>query len=105
MSYIINIQKIANELEFEIEDVKMLIGVFLDSAKENLEKIESAIEQNDYETIFKSAHSIKGSSANFTLDDISQLAKEMEVNARNQQEIDYHEMYCELKKMIDSIVT
>ena len=97
MAYNIDLEKIAQELEFDLEDVEMLLEVFLDSAKESLEDLKNGIEENNMETIFSSSHAIKGSAANILLNEISQLAKEIEVNARNNNEINYKEEYEKLR--------
>ncbi len=49
------------------------------------------------------AHSIKGSAANILLTDISELAKEIELSAREEKDIDYLGKYNTLSKMIEDI--
>jgi len=97
------LQKIADELEFDLEDVEMLIEVFIDSADESLKMMSLAIENNDYDSIFQSAHAIKGSAGNLTLLEIANLAKEIELEARDSKNIDYKELYHQLKTLIQSI--
>lgn len=75
MSYKVDLQKIADELEFDLEDVEMLFESFMESTEENMNVLRNAINTNDLELIFKSAHSIKGSAANLILMEISNLAK------------------------------
>ena len=114
MSYTIDLQKIADELDFDLEDVEMLLEVFLDSSKEILlalkdltgktfNRLKESIEKNDLEAIFSSSHAIKGSAANLTLNEISDLAKEMEHNARESNNIDYNEKYLKLELLIKNI--
>lgn len=103
MSYTIDLQKIADELDFDLEDVEMLLEVFLDSSKEILLALKESIEKNDLEAIFSSSHAIKGSAANLTLNEISDLAKEMEHNARESNNIDYNEKYLKLELLIKNI--
>jgi len=99
----LDLQKIADELEFDLEDVEMLLEVFLEGVQENLVELKNGIDSNDYEAIFRAGHAIKGSSANLTLNNISNLAKEIESNARAGQSINYEEYYDKLKLLIDSI--
>lgn len=101
----LDLQKIADELEFDIEDVEMLLDVFIESAKESLVILETAIVNNDYDSIYSSAHSIKGSSANLTLDDISSLAKTLELAARNAEQINYQEIFIQLSNYINNLKT
>ncbi len=104
MNYNINLQKIADELDFDLEDIEMLIEVFLKSADETLVSMQIAIKENNLEQIFKSAHSIKGSAANLTLHKISDLAKEIEHEAREKNSLDYLSKYNELKVLINNII-
>ncbi|MGB5866673.1 MAG: Hpt domain-containing protein [Arcobacteraceae bacterium] len=103
MNYKLDLQKIADELEFDLEDVEMLIEVFLESVTESLQSLNNAIMSNDYEAILYSAHSIKGSAANLTLMHISELARTIEYHARAKDAIEYNKFYDELKKYINDI--
>ena len=103
MSYTIDLQVIADKLDFDLEDVKMLIEVFLEGTEESLNNLKNAIQINDFDAIFRSAHAIKGSAANLTLSEISNIAKEMEANAREELEFNYQDAYEKLKLLINSI--
>jgi len=103
MAYNINLQDIADELDFDLEDVEMLLEVFLESAQESISSLEEAIKENNLEQIFKAAHAIKGSAANLTLSEISDLAKDMEHSAREEESAQYSSMFENLKKLIDNI--
>lgn len=103
MRYTIDLQKIADELDFDLEDVEMLIEVFLQSAKENMAKLKNAIDSNELEDIFHTAHTIKGSAANLMLNDISNVAKFIEHNARESKTIDYKQHYNQLALLIKNI--
>ena len=97
----IDFKKIADELDFEIADVMMLIDMYLESAQDSIENIKIAIESNDLETIKNEAHAIKGSSANLKLDDIKVLAKEIELSATENQDIDYQSVISKLYEKIE----
>jgi len=99
----IDLQLIANELEFDLEDVQMLLEVFLESSKEEVAKLYEGLQNNDLKTIYGSAHAIKGSSANLLLNEISELAKEIELKARNEEEYDYQGGIDTLSQKIDDI--
>ncbi len=103
MVYEVDLQKIANNLDFDLEDVEMLIEVFLESAKESLQTLKNAIDTYDIENIFKSAHAIKGSASNLTLEKISNLAKEIEFGAMEKKDIDYQKKYKKLYSLVDQI--
>jgi len=68
-----------------------------------LKMMSLAIENNDYDSIFQSAHAIKGSAGSLTLLEIANLAKEIELEARDSKNIDYKELYHQLKTLIQSI--
>ena len=102
-TYNLDMQKIADTLEFDLEDVEMLVGVFLSTANDSLVELKRSIELNDKESIMRIAHSIKGSAANLTLIDISEVAKEIETGARSSLELNYEEKYNNLEKLIKSI--
>ena len=104
MSYTVDLQKIADELDFDLEDIEMLMEVFLESTQDSMNELKTAIDNNDADTIFRAAHSIKGSAANLTLMEISDLAKEIEHSAREQKDMDYQASYEKLKLLIDAIV-
>ncbi len=99
----IDLQKIADELEFDLEDVEMLVDVFLESANENLESIKKAIDMEDYSAMFQATHAIKGSAANMLLDNISSIAQEMEANSRVSKVFDYQASYEQLMSSIEEL--
>ena len=99
----IDLQTIADELDFDLEDVEMLVEVFLSEAKKNLIDLKKAIDTNNLEDIFRYAHSIKGSAANLTLQEISNTAKKIEDNARKNATFDYKATYEILRQLIDNI--
>jgi len=103
MSYSIDLQKIADELDFDLEDIEMLMEVFMESTQESMDLLKIAIDNNNLDEIFKSAHAIKGSSANLTLMDISNIAKEIEHEARESNNINYLERYEILNNMISKL--
>lgn len=98
-----DLQHIADELEFELDEVEMLIDVFLESSKAELEKLKGALEKNDLSDLYRSSHAIKGSAANLLLKDIAQLAENIEQKARNEEAFEYKENILLLEKMIDSL--
>ncbi len=100
MQNTLDLQKIADELEFELSDVEMLVTVFIETAEESLDAMQTAIVNNDYACIYKTAHSIKGSAANLLLVDISSLAKTLECEASNSKQINYEELFLKLSDEI-----
>jgi len=117
MKYTIDLQKIADELEFDLYDIEMLMDIFIESAYENLENLTKAISksaisksainnhhEHDFETIFQTAHAIKGSAANIMLNDIAAIAQEIENNARGKKLVNYQNSSNKLKLSIKALV-
>lgn len=103
MAYNVDVENIANELDFDVEDIEMLLEVFLESSKESLEQMEDALNSNDLETLYQSAHGIKGSASNILLNNISDIAKDIELNAKKNIDMDYKGKVAELSNLINSI--
>jgi len=103
MSYNLDLEKIAKELDFDLEDVEMLLEVYLDTAQDSLAELKKAIEENNLESMFASSHAIKGSASNIKLDKVSELARYIENNARSNNNIDYIQEYKKLKELIEAI--
>ena len=103
MKYAIDLQEIADYLDFDLEDVEMLIEVFLEGAYKNMQELKIAINMNNLQDIHKAAHAIKGSAANLTFANIADIAKEIEENAKKSNTVDYDKKYEELKVAIDDI--
>ena len=99
----IDFDRIAEDLGFEQEELTMLVGLFLESSKEEIEKMKAALDRYDLETIYKSAHTIKGSSGNLYLQDIFEISKFIELNARKGSSIDYKSKIKELESLINAI--
>ena len=103
MRYKIDLQKIADELDFDLEDIEMLMGVFLEGVMENMSELKNGIDTNDLESVSNAAHAIKGSAANLTLIDIANISKEIESAAKTLKEFDYLGKYKELDLLIKAV--
>ncbi len=97
----INLQQIADKLDFDIDDVSMLMEIFLDNASESLEIFNAALRTNNYEQIKNATHAIAGSASNLMLEDITNIAKRIELLAKKEKNVDYKSLYLELKYELD----
>jgi HPt (histidine-containing phosphotransfer) domain-containing protein len=104
MKYNIDLQIIADNLGFELSDIEMLIGMFVEASNDSLTQMKTAIETNDYPAIAASAHAIKGSAANIILNDITNIAEIIEHSANETSTIDYMSKYEELKLLVNNII-
>ena len=76
-------QKILAELTYLSEDVyDELLGILLLQAEEKITELKAAAEKDDFPSIAKIAHSLKGSSGNLRVNTIYEPAKSMELIAR-----------------------
>ena len=62
--------------------LKDILGAFLSDFPEQMEKLMNGIKNNDFDSIAKSAHAIKGVVGNFNLTECYELAKEIEICAK-----------------------
>jgi len=75
----VDTKEIASVLGISEAHIPMLVGSFLDESKSILENLFAGVEANDFTEITLHGHSIKGSAANLRLNDISELAKSIEM--------------------------
>ncbi len=99
----INLEKVAQQLGFELQEVQMLLEMFQETATQSMQTLESAIEAKDFEIIKQEAHSIKGSAANLMLDDIFNISKELEDSAKDRLDINYKRIYSMLETHLESL--
>jgi len=94
------IKNIAIQLDFDIEDVEMLMEAFSISSIEIMGNLKVAIEENNFDDIFYNAHSLKGSSSNLLLDDIAEISAEIEKQSKEKNNINYLDKYNKLELLL-----
>lgn len=72
---------LAQKIGLKVKHMQILISSFLEDAQPIRIQLNAAIDANDYETIRRVAHSLKGSSGNMRFNDIYEMATEMEFAA------------------------
>jgi len=77
-----DLEAIAKQLGFGLDDVKTIIGVLLQEAEASIQKIDEMFRHKAWEQIGVEAHSIKGSAGNMQLTTLSQLSMALEQAAR-----------------------
>ena len=75
----INIKHIASEIGIDTKTLLQLFELFIDQTAVDLQKIRSAIKEKNWDTLKRSAHSIKGAALNLELEKIAGEAKELEL--------------------------
>ncbi len=71
-------KKALEEFDGDEEFLKEVLEGFLDNVKNQIITIEHALNEGDFETVRKEAHSIKGGAANLTADGLAGIALELE---------------------------
>lgn len=98
-----DINELAIAMDYDVEDVQTMVNMFLNRIDEQLQVLKDASDTLDYETLFKTAHGIKGSSGNLKLTAVYNLSGEIESAARDKLAINYHDMTQKLANEVDKI--
>lgn len=99
-----SVSKLAEELMLEEAQVIRLMGIYTKKMHESLAELQEAIQEHDYKVIGHIAHSIKGSSSNFRIEDLVALAYELEKAAYAKDEtFDFSAIYKEIVNAFKSI--
>jgi PAS domain S-box-containing protein len=100
----ISADEMAAKIGLNVKHIPILVQSFVGESTSILEELQAAITNKDYEALANAAHSIKGSSGNLKFDAMYELAKEVELTAKDKKEdYPYQEAYDSLKKAIESI--
>jgi HPt (histidine-containing phosphotransfer) domain-containing protein len=79
----LNIRALAAGLRIDESRVRELFDLFLETAIADLERLESAVAENDPKQVLDAAHSIKGAALGFGLAQLSKQAFAVEQIARH----------------------
>ncbi|WP_076488090.1 Hpt domain-containing protein [Alkalispirochaeta americana] len=79
------------------ELARMIASAFLQDTPGLIQKMVEALERDDYETILRQAHTIKGASANVGGQVLCYVAQELEHSARKARHDDCVTALCELQ--------
>lgn len=77
-----NFRKLAEDAGLEEEEFVELVKVFADVAISDLDRLKAAVAEGVAADMVEAAHSIKGSAVNFGFEDLRDLARQIEMNAR-----------------------
>ena len=77
-----NFKELARNLEMEEDEFLDMVKLFLETSASDLTLLQGAQEKGEALKVGKAAHSIKGAAANLGLMEIFQLAKNIEMEAR-----------------------
>ena len=77
-----NIEQLSSNLGLEKEDYLELLELLIGSGEEDINRLKQAVATNDADGAAKAAHSLKGAAANLGLMDLSEIAKQAEMQAK-----------------------
>lgn len=78
-SSVIDMDRINDAADGDVEFLRELVEVYLDDASKKVHELHQAIERSDSHQLGRTAHQLKGSSANMGAVHVSQIAKEIEL--------------------------
>ncbi len=100
----LDVNKLTKELMLTQDELILLLTLFIKKMHSTLPELHSAIQARDYNKIALKAHSIKGSSGNFRIEELLKNSAEMEQMAKNENSgYDYESVFEEIEKKIASI--
>lgn len=103
---IYNLDKINEMAEGDEDFINSVISVFLEEVPQDLEQLENALEQKDYEQVYKLAHKIKPNVDLLGMEQTRAIALQIETlgkSSSNMNEI--QEVFPILKKDIHQVVS
>lgn len=80
-----------------------LVSTFLETAEEQLDSIDLALDIGDRRTIIETAHSLKGSSGNFGATKLVRLSKDLQINGDTAQEEELRKLTTNLKEEFERV--
>ena len=97
-------EEMASKIGLNVKHIPILVQSFTDESIGILHGLEEAISTMDYDAIANTAHSIKGSSGNLKFVEMYELAKDIELSAKDKKaDFPYAEACASIKKAIESI--
>ena len=86
------------KIKIEVDkDIFYLVDEYIESRKADFKTIKAAIKKDDFEKVKQLSHKMRGSAGYFGMMDLTNMAKEMEENALNQDKIFLQDL---LNKMV-----
>jgi len=96
--------KLSEELMLNHEELVMLLELFIKKMQHVIPQLHAAIQERDFKKIAFESHSIKGSSANFRIEQLQLSASEMEKMAKGENaNYDYEGVFLQMKSTLEKI--
>lgn len=98
-----DVKDLASRLGIDDEDFMELVELFVTTTLSDIDKIKKGVQQSDCEAAAAASHSIKGASGNLGFDDIFKLAKDMEMQARQENLDNFDDQLKTIENMVNSL--
>lgn len=92
--------KVKVEIDADLQD---LIPQFIENRKKDIETLDQMVGKNDLASIAQLAHKIKGAAAGYGFNDLSNLAAQMEVAAKNNDSTPMTDLLTKMKSHFSNI--
>jgi len=100
----LDVKKLSDELMLTLDELNTLMKLFIKKMDKSLKDLEYSIKIRDFKKIALTAHSIKGSSANFRIELLQNLASELEDRAKVKDEkYSYEKAYIKINEFMKGI--
>jgi PAS domain S-box-containing protein len=99
----VDLARLSELSEGDIEFQRELLQVFLEDAVVYLEELKNALEKEDYVTIARRAHQLKGSSSTVAIYKMPEIAAELEHQAEEKQLLGVSDLVTELEQILGQI--
>jgi len=78
----VNLKQMAENVGLEEDEYSSLLALFIETTMYYLSELKSAIHNRDSKKVYETIHTIRGSAENLGIPDISEIAKAIEMKAR-----------------------
>ena len=96
-------KKMAENIGLDEDEFLDLVELYLETSYGDLNKLQTAANEKDLEAVVERAHSLKGASGNMGFIEIYEVAKEIEMNARDKSLQGAQEAMTALRQQLDSL--
>lgn len=80
---------LSKKMGYDEEDIIVMLNMFLNKIDQHFQSLKDALESSDMDTMYKTAHTIKGSAGNIGLETIYNISLQIEQAARLNETADY----------------
>ncbi|RLB41483.1 MAG: Hpt domain-containing protein [Deltaproteobacteria bacterium] len=98
-----NLEELCSNLGLDKEEYVELLELLVGSGSEDISHLKQAVANNDAEQAARAAHSLKGAAANLGLTDLSETAREAEMQAKEGSLLQIEEKIKILQAKLDEI--